>query len=42
MNTPPFPLIVPIGATYKLEEGREAHQRLAPGHVLGRIVLSIR
>jgi NADPH2:quinone reductase len=35
-------LKVPIAATYKLEEAREAHERLAAGHVLGKIVLRIR
>jgi NADPH:quinone reductase-like Zn-dependent oxidoreductase len=35
-------LKVPIAATYKLEAAREAHERLAAGHVLGKIVLRIR
>lgn len=34
-------LKVPIGAMYSLAEARRAHQRLARGHVLGRIVLRI-
>jgi NADPH2:quinone reductase len=35
-------LKVPIAATYKLEEAREAHERLAAGHVLGKVILRIR
>ena len=35
-------LKVPIAAAYKLEEAREAHERLEAGHVLGKIVLRIR
>jgi NADPH:quinone reductase-like Zn-dependent oxidoreductase len=35
-------LKVPVAAVYKLEEAREAHKRLAAGHVLGKIVLKIR
>ncbi len=35
-------LKVPIAAAHKLEEAREAHERLAAGHVLGKIVLGIR
>jgi NADPH:quinone reductase-like Zn-dependent oxidoreductase len=35
-------LKVLIAATYKLEEAHEAHERLAAGHVLGKIVLRIR
>jgi NADPH:quinone reductase-like Zn-dependent oxidoreductase len=35
-------LKVPIAATYKLEDARKAHERLAAGHVLGKVVLRIR
>lgn len=35
-------LKVPITAVYKLEEARKAHERLAAGHTLGKIVLKIR
>jgi NADPH2:quinone reductase len=35
-------LKVPIAAAYKLEQAREAHERLEAGHVLGKIVLRIR
>jgi NADPH2:quinone reductase len=35
-------LKVPIAAEYKLEEARKAHERLAAGHVLGKIILRIR
>jgi NADPH:quinone reductase len=35
-------LKVPIAAAYKLEAARKAHERLAAGHVLGKIVLTIR
>ncbi|MDQ1693685.1 MAG: hypothetical protein QOH85_1220, partial [Acidobacteriaceae bacterium] len=35
-------LKVPIAATYKLEQAREAHERLAAGHVLGKVILRIR
>ncbi len=34
-------LKVPIGGTYPLEEAARAHERLAEGHVLGKIVLRI-
>jgi len=34
-------LRVPIGATYPLAEAARAHERLAQGHVLGKIVLRI-
>jgi NADPH2:quinone reductase len=34
-------LKVPIGAAYPLEEAAKAHERLAEGHVLGKIVLRI-
>ena len=35
-------LQVPIAAAYPLEEAAKAHERLAEGHVLGKIVLRIR
>ena len=35
-------LRVPIAAEYPLEEAARAHQRLAQGHVLGKIVLRVR
>jgi NADPH:quinone reductase-like Zn-dependent oxidoreductase len=35
-------LIVPIAARYPIEEAVRAHERLAQGHVLGKIVLRIR
>ncbi len=35
-------LKVPIAAAFKLEEAREAPERLAARHVLGKIVLRIR
>lgn len=35
-------LEVPIAAVYTLAEARKAHERLAAGHVLGKIVLRIR
>jgi NADPH:quinone reductase-like Zn-dependent oxidoreductase len=35
-------LKVPIGAEYPLEQAAKAHERLAAGHVLGKIVLRIR
>jgi NADPH:quinone reductase-like Zn-dependent oxidoreductase len=35
-------LKVPIAATFKLEEASQAHERLAAGHILGKIVLRIR
>jgi NADPH2:quinone reductase len=35
-------LRVPIAAEYPLEEAAKAHQRLAKGHVLGKIVLRVR
>lgn len=35
-------LKVPIAATYKLEDAQKAHERLAAGHVLGKVVLRIR
>jgi NADPH:quinone reductase-like Zn-dependent oxidoreductase len=35
-------LKVPIAAEYPLAEAAKAHQRLAAGHVLGKIVLRIR
>jgi NADPH:quinone reductase-like Zn-dependent oxidoreductase len=35
-------LTVPIAATFPLAEAAKAHERLAKGHVLGRIVLRIR
>jgi NADPH2:quinone reductase len=35
-------LQVPIAAAYSLEETAKAHERLAEGHVLGKIVLKIR
>jgi NADPH:quinone reductase-like Zn-dependent oxidoreductase len=35
-------LQVPIAAAYALEEAAKAHERLAEGHVLGKIVLRIR
>jgi NADPH:quinone reductase-like Zn-dependent oxidoreductase len=36
------PLRVPIAATYPLAQAAKAHQRLAAGHVLGKVVLRIR
>jgi NADPH:quinone reductase-like Zn-dependent oxidoreductase len=35
-------LRVPIAASYSIDEAAKAHQRLAKGHVLGRIVLRVR
>jgi NADPH:quinone reductase-like Zn-dependent oxidoreductase len=35
-------LRVPIAATYALAEAAKAHERIAAGHVLGKIVLRIR
>jgi NADPH:quinone reductase len=35
-------LKVPITAAYPLDQAAKAHQRLAKGHVLGKIVLRIR
>lgn len=35
-------LQVPIAATYPVDEAAKAHERLAQGHVLGKIVLRIR
>jgi NADPH:quinone reductase-like Zn-dependent oxidoreductase len=35
-------LQVPIAAAYPLEEAAKAHEHLAAGHVLGKIVLRIR
>ncbi|MCU1310894.1 MAG: NADPH:quinone reductase [Candidatus Angelobacter sp.] len=35
-------LQVPIAAAFKLEQAAKAHERLAQGHVLGKIVLRIR
>ena len=35
-------LKVPIAATFRLAEAAKAHERLAAGHVLGKIVLRIR
>ncbi len=35
-------LRVPIAAIYRLDEAAEAHERLAAGHVLGKIVLRVR
>ncbi|HWZ11502.1 MAG TPA: NADP-dependent oxidoreductase [Acidobacteriaceae bacterium] len=35
-------LKVPIADTYKLAEAAKAHERLAAGHVLGKVVLRIR
>ncbi len=35
-------LRVPIAGEYPLEEAGKAHQRLAEGHVLGKVVLRIR
>ena len=35
-------LKVPIAGTYKLEDARKAHERLAAGHILGKVVLTIR
>jgi NADPH:quinone reductase-like Zn-dependent oxidoreductase len=35
-------LKVPIAATFKLSEAAKAHERLAAGHVVGKIVLRIR
>jgi NADPH:quinone reductase-like Zn-dependent oxidoreductase len=34
-------LEVPIAATYPLSQVREAYQRLASGHILGKIVLTV-
>ena len=34
-------LNVPIAATYKLADAAKAHERLAKGHVLGKIVLQV-
>jgi NADPH:quinone reductase-like Zn-dependent oxidoreductase len=33
---------VVIAAKYPLEQAAEAHERLARGHVLGKVVLAIR
>ena len=35
-------LRVPIAAEYRLEEAARPHQRLAEGHVLGKILLRVR
>ncbi len=35
-------LQVPIAATYSLEDAAKAHERIAAGHVLGKVVLRIR
>jgi NADPH:quinone reductase-like Zn-dependent oxidoreductase len=35
-------LKVPIAAVYPLAEAAKAHQRIAAGHVLGKIVLRVR
>ncbi len=35
-------LKVPIAASYSLEQAAKAHERLAKGHILGKIVLRIR
>jgi NADPH:quinone reductase-like Zn-dependent oxidoreductase len=35
-------VVVPIAASYSLEQADRAHQRLASGHVLGKIVLRVR
>jgi NADPH:quinone reductase-like Zn-dependent oxidoreductase len=35
-------LQVPIAAEYALADASQAHQRLAAGHVLGKVVLRIR
>lgn len=35
-------LKVPIGETFKLTEAAQAHERLAAGHVVGKVVLRIR
>lgn len=35
-------LRVPIAAAYRLADAAKAHQRLAKGHILGRIVLRVR
>lgn len=35
-------LQVPIAAKFKLEEAAKAHERLAQGHVLGKVVLRVR
>jgi NADPH:quinone reductase-like Zn-dependent oxidoreductase len=35
-------LQVPVAAAFKLEQAAKAHERLAQGHVLGKIVLRIR
>jgi NADPH:quinone reductase len=35
-------LRVPIAAVYKLADAAKAHERLAQGHVLGKVVLQIR
>jgi NADPH:quinone reductase-like Zn-dependent oxidoreductase len=35
-------LKVPIAAEYPLAEAGKAHERLAAGHVLGKIVLRVR
>jgi NADPH:quinone reductase-like Zn-dependent oxidoreductase len=35
-------LEVPIAAAYPLADAARAHERLAAGHVLGKIVLRIR
>ena len=32
-------LEIPIAATYPLDQVREAYERLATGHILGKIVL---
>ncbi len=34
-------LVVPIAAEYPLAEAAKAHERLAAGHVLGKIVLRV-
>jgi NADPH:quinone reductase len=35
-------LKVPFAASYSLEQAARAHERLARGHVLGKIVLRVR
>jgi NADPH:quinone reductase len=35
-------LEVPIAAAYPLADATRAHERLAAGHVLGKVVLQIR
>jgi NADPH:quinone reductase-like Zn-dependent oxidoreductase len=33
---------IPIAAEYPLEEANKAHERLATGHILGKLVLRVR